>query len=162
MGRLDKAPLSNGSDYHEPPGLSRRCGHGGDEPRRSSSSGNYSWLICLPLLACGCTNQDVEIVGRLGGKLRQKAEALLAAGNISWPGWQGGSAGAEPSLEARVAARLKWDMLLADQPIAVHAAGSVIELRGHVKTHDLRHRAVDLAQMTQGVELVKDEMEVPQ
>jgi len=119
-------------------------------------------LICLPLLACGCTNQDVDILGRLGGKLRQKAEALLASGTIPLIGWQGGSGGAEPSLEARVASRLRWDMLLADQPIQVHVAGSVVELRGQVKTHDLRHRAVDLAQMTQGVELVKDELEVPQ
>ena len=118
-------------------------------------------LIGLAFLACGCTNQDVEIVGRLGGRLKQKAEMLLASGGLPWAGgWLAGSA--ETPLEAKVAARLKWDMLLTDQPIQVHAAGGVVELKGKVKSHDLRHRAIDLAQMTQGVELVKDELEVTQ
>lgn len=118
-------------------------------------------LGCLPFLNTGCTNKDADKLAELGERLRHKAEALLQS--PSGKRVRGLSAVplqlAEPSIEARVLARLKWDKELSDTSIDVKATGGVIELAGKTSGAEQRRRAVELAQTTQGVEKVVDRME---
>jgi hypothetical protein len=110
----------------------------------------------LLLLAVGCSRQDTETLTRLGTKLQGRAEAL--AGDLksqAGHSWHGGDFGTD----ARVAARLRWDKQLADQPIDVVPLGQGVELRGRVRTLELHRRAVMLAETTSGVDAVKDSLQ---
>jgi osmotically-inducible protein OsmY len=114
--------------------------------------------LVLVACACGCGPEDTERLARVGHKIAARAEALTADadGKLS-RGWQAVHGDSdEPALEARVAARLRWDKELADTPIQVTAVGGVVELKGTVRDSDKRQRAVGLAQSTAGVEKVKD------
>jgi osmotically-inducible protein OsmY len=76
-----------------------------------------------------------------------------------WRAIHGG--GDDPTLDARVSLRLRWDKSLGDTLIQVRATDGVVELKGTV--HDLaqRRRAVELTESTAGVERVTDALEIP-
>jgi len=120
------------------------------------------WLLCgVALCCCGCKDQDVDRLSRLGGKLAQKAGSLVGGGN--GPLTRGLSGlrlhwGAV-AVDARVAARLSWDRNLEGLAIQVDADGAEVKLRGKVPDAARRRRAVELAANTIGVEKVTDEME---
>jgi len=118
-------------------------------------------LCCLPFLSTGCQGKDPDRLAELGERLKQKIEALLRSpGGKKMRGLSTVPLQlAEPSIEARVIARLKWDRELSDTPIDVKATGSVIELAGKVGGAEQRRRAVELAQTTQGVDKVVDRLE---
>jgi BON domain-containing protein len=120
------------------------------------------WLLCgAALCCCGCKEQDVDRLSKLGGKLGQKAGTLLAGGNgpltrsLSGVRLHWGAV----AVDARVAARLSWDKNLEGLPIQVVADGTEVKLRGKVPDPAKRRRALDLATNTIGVEKVTDEME---
>ena len=103
-------------------------------------------------------------LAKVGGKLGHKLEALLApdAGRIvrglnAMPLRLG-----EGAIDARVTARLRWDKSLADTSIQVQVVGNVVELHGKVRSEDQKRRAYELAQTTQGVEKVLDQLEIGQ
>lgn len=115
-------------------------------------------LACL-LLSSGCKAQDTEALGRIGKKLLEKSQSLVALARTNLaPGLPVG-AGLAP-LEERVGCRLRWDQTLTEQKIEIKADGKVIELRGTVNDLGQRRRAVELAVSTTGVEKVSDLMEV--
>jgi hypothetical protein len=119
------------------------------------------WLLCGAALCCGgCKEQDVDRLSRLGGKLSQKAGSLAASNGPLTRGLSGlrlhwGAV----AVDARVAARISWDKNLEALPITVEADGGEVKLRGKVPDPAKRHRAVELATNTIGVEKVTDEME---
>jgi hypothetical protein len=121
-------------------------------------------LLALMTLTIGCHGDDTERLARVGRKVAAKAESLAgdSDGKLSrsWEAMRQGLQ--EAPLDARVAARLRWDKDLADVHIQVSATGSTVELRGTVRDLAQRRRAVELAQSTLGVEKVSDELQVPE
>ncbi len=123
-----------------------------------------AWLwYSLLGMACGCSSQDAVHLAQIGRQTAAKAGALAGGpeGKLAtgWYAVQGQGAG--PSLETRVAARLRWDKMLADIAIQVKAMGGTVELKGKVRDLAQRRRAVELAESTVGVERVADGLEVP-
>ncbi len=120
------------------------------------------WAIGALLFCTGCQNQDAAQLSKLGAKLGQKLEAVLAKGTAqlsrSWPTLR--VANSEIAIEARVAARLRWDKKLADVPLRViRGDGASVELQGQVEGLEQRRRAVELAENTAGVEMVVDKLQ---
>jgi hypothetical protein len=119
-------------------------------------------LLVSTVLATGCNEGDAERLARVGQKLSARAESLAAdqASGLH-KGWQTVRNGwQETTLAGRVAARLRWDKKLADLELQTSATGSVVELKGTVHDAEQRHRAVELAETTTGVEKVTDALEI--
>ncbi|HEV8003401.1 MAG TPA: BON domain-containing protein [Planctomycetaceae bacterium] len=65
------------------------------------------------------------------------------------------------TIEGRVYARLYWDKSLADADLKIEGKdGGLVVLHGSVPTVDAKHRAVELAQSTVGVNETTDELVV--
>ncbi|HEV8068821.1 MAG TPA: BON domain-containing protein [Planctomycetaceae bacterium] len=63
------------------------------------------------------------------------------------------------TVQGRVYARLYWDKSLADAPFQVETKdGGVVVLKGSVPSSEAKHRAVELAQSTVGVNDTVDEL----
>ncbi|MCS7045011.1 MAG: BON domain-containing protein [Gemmataceae bacterium] len=117
-----------------------------------------SFLIGVMLLA-GCKQQDVDGLGRIGRKLLERTQAAASPLRERFDSTLSGMSGRE-SVRQRVRLRMQWDQALAKEQIEVHATGGVVELRGTVKTDQLRRRAVELAEATVGVERVADQLQI--
>jgi osmotically-inducible protein OsmY len=123
-----------------------------------------SWWLCLALAcaAAGC-GQDADCLARVGKKSAARLDAVTGGARARLSdGWEAvrGSVG-EATLNSRVAVRLRWDKDLAGADIQVHSpAPGTIRLQGTVADLRQRQRAVALAQSTQGVEAVTDELKV--
>jgi hypothetical protein len=130
-------------------GVNKKTGSRG--PREMGKLRARGWLVLgLAGLAAGCSREDTERLARIGKYVGAHAEAFSA----DWregvgDSWHG-------SLQARVAARLRWDKGLEGLAIRVRAAGGTVELKGTVQHPGQRQRAVELAQTTAGVEKVTD------
>jgi hypothetical protein len=120
------------------------------------------WFFLALLLLSGCQNRDAQQLARIGTKISHKAEALFAGARLTegWPALP--ISLGDLSLDARVAARLRWDRNLADLNLRVRSEGGNVELQGQIKDLDQRRRAVELAETTSGVERVTDKLEGPQ
>jgi osmotically-inducible protein OsmY len=122
------------------------------------------WKVGLLLLAvCGCGREDADRLARVGRKTAAKFADVTAGarGKLS-SGWQAvrGSL-SDTTTDSRVVLRLRWEKALAGAEIQVQAPSpGVIHLQGTVADLDQRRRAVSLAESTQGVEKVVDEMTV--
>jgi hypothetical protein len=115
------------------------------------------WVLWMLALLAGCNRQDTEALTRLGKKLANRTEVVGSDLKIlAVSSWQ---AEHEPGLASRVAARLRWDKLLADTPIEVQTTDTIVELRGRVRDLEQRRRAVMLAESTAGVEGVRDALQ---
>jgi hypothetical protein len=121
------------------------------------------WLLLgLAALAAGCSREDTERLARVGRRIVARTEALTSdlRENLT-SGWQGFCASCEQTgLDARVAARLRWDKGLAEAAIRVEAAGGTVELKGTVRDAGQRQRAVEVAESTAGVEKVTDSLHI--
>ena len=114
------------------------------------------------LAAClaGCTGEDTDRLARVGHKLIEKAEAATgnADGKIS-SGLLAVRGGLDqPGLAGRVAARLRWERILAAAKIDVTESGGTVELTGTVPEQAQKQRALELAESTAGVEKVTDSL----
>jgi osmotically-inducible protein OsmY len=123
------------------------------------------WLLAGALVALqgGCQKQDTEKLAKLGRNLHERAEALAADVRQGLPGdWKNMPAALDTAgIEARVAARLRWDQGLSEVPIRVEASGSTVTLHGAVRDLTQRRRALELAASTAGVARVEDKLEMP-
>jgi osmotically-inducible protein OsmY len=122
----------------------------------------WPWHVVSLALAAGCSNQDAEHLTTIARQTATRAEALAGGPEgrlaVGWHAIRG--SGDQPALEARVAARLRWDKALAGAAVQVRVTGGTVELRGTVRDLAQRRRAVELAQATVGVEEVADALEV--
>ena len=121
------------------------------------------WLgLALACLAAGC-GKDADCLARVGKKSAARLDAMTGGARTRLAdGWEAvrGSVG-EATLDSRVAVRLRWDKDLAGADLQVHSpAPGVVRLQGTVADLRQRQRAVALAQSTQGVEAVTDELKV--
>jgi osmotically-inducible protein OsmY len=120
------------------------------------------WLLVgLVGMACGCDNDDASRLARVGQKAVAKAGGLGAGANQKLATGLHALQGDldESALDARVAARLRWDKTLADTTIEVRAEGGEVQLSGKVANLAQRRRAVELAESTLGSEKVTDGLE---
>jgi hypothetical protein len=127
--------------------------------------GKRGKILTLALLgAVGCSSDDPDHVAKaariaagkldgLSGGAQGKVAHSVEAFRASWN---------EIGLDARVAARLRWDKELAGTTIQVRTVGSAVELKGNVATVGQRQRAVQIAHATVGVEDVIDALTVPE
>jgi osmotically-inducible protein OsmY len=109
--------------------------------------------------SAGCNQQDTESLARVGNKVVARAGA---AADPLREKLDTGVRGIRSlaTVKDRVQARLQWDKQLADLTIDVQSNTGEVELKGTVKTYEQRRRAVELAESTQGVERVTDNMQV--
>ena len=119
------------------------------------------WLgAALALLVCGC-GEDVDRLGRIGSKAAGKFQDMTGGRNGKLAdGWQAvcGALG-DTTPEARVAVRLRWDKQLSDADIQATTTGpGVVRLQGTVADAAQQQRAKELAESTQGVEQVVNEL----
>ena len=122
------------------------------------------WVwAALALLVCGCGGQDVDRLGRIGAKAAAKFEYMAGGphGKLA-NGWQTVCASVgDPTPDARVAVRLRWDRQLAAADIRVTSPGpGVVRLEGGVADAAQQQRAKELAESTQGVELVVNDLAI--
>jgi len=118
-------------------------------------------LAALALLVCGCGGQDVDRLGRFcsmtAGKFTDMAGGSHGKLANGWDAVCG--AISETTPEARVAVRLRWDKALTNADIQVQPAGpGVIRLQGNVIDAAQQQRAGEVAESTQGVEQVVNEL----
>ena len=120
------------------------------------------WSVAaLALLICGCGGQDVDRLGRIASMTAAKFNDMAGGphGKLA-NGWDAVcGAISETTPEARVAVRLRWDKALDKADIQVQPAGpGVIRLQGNVIDGAQQQRAGELAESTQGVEQVVNEL----
>ncbi len=120
------------------------------------------WLACLALLV-GCEGQDADRLAKIGAKVADRLQMRATGGTGRLPdslqSIRGGIG--EFAVDAKVAARLRWDKELESASIQVGAlAGGSVKLTGTVPTMEARQHAVQLARGTIGVSNVVDELTV--
>jgi hypothetical protein len=126
------------------------------------AGGWVGWLVLVVAAgACGCGREDADRLARVGNKAVGKFDELTGGARDKlangWEAMRGSVAEATP--DSRVTLRLRWDKLLAGADLQVTSPEpGVVRLQGTVADHDQRSRAVGLAESTQGVEKVLDEL----
>jgi hyperosmotically inducible periplasmic protein len=117
------------------------------------------WLLAVLVLGvCGCNDKDVDQLARVARKAAEKVQSVTGGtqGKVTQV-WQALRANCdEMALDARVAARLRWEKVMAGAAIQVQANGTTVELRGTATSAAQHDRALELAQETVGVEKVVD------
>jgi hypothetical protein len=120
------------------------------------------WVAAaLALLVCGCGGQDVDRLGRICSMTAGKFNEMVGGSHGKLAnGWDAiCGAISESTPDARVATRLRWDKALTNADIQVQPAGpGVIRLQGNVIDANQQQRAAELAESTQGVEQVVNEL----
>lgn len=123
-------------------------------------SGWWIWLtVGLLAMAAGCQGEDADKLAKVGRTLRGKLQGA-GGGKLSTE-LQAVRANLDAStLDARIAARIRWDKTLQDSKIDVRMNGTEVELHGTVADASQRQRALDLARATAGATTVTDKMEI--
>jgi osmotically-inducible protein OsmY len=123
------------------------------------------WKAALLLLAvCGCGREDADRLARVGRKTAAKFDDMTASARGKLSSGFNAVRGSlsDATTDSRVVLRLRWEKTLAGADIRVHMPSpGVIHLQGTVTDLEQRRRAVALAESTQGVEKVVDEMTIP-
>lgn len=70
------------------------------------------------------------------------------------------SAAEEAAITARIETAFVWSDEISAEAIDVATQGAVVRLRGSVPSEDVRRRAVEIAEETEGVERVEDQLVV--
>ena len=113
-------------------------------------------FLVVSFFLTGCNRQDTEALTRIANKIHSRSEvassAVQANAAASW------NVVGEPSLDVRVAGRLRWDKELSGLAIEVVNTANGIELRGQVQTMEQRRRAMMIADTTAGVTSVTDSL----
>ncbi|HZT81817.1 MAG TPA: BON domain-containing protein [Gemmataceae bacterium] len=123
--------------------------------------GAAAGVLALAVLA-GCDGQDADRLARAGRKAAARIDDLTGGA----PARLAGGAEAirahwdDVTLDARVAARLRWDKEMEGAHVEATSQGGTVTLHGTVPDLAQRRRAIELARSTRGCEEVIDEMEV--
>lgn len=119
-------------------------------------------LMCLLFAIAGCSDQELQKLGKVGNKALTKAgEFTSQAGEqigVSLPAISNLD---QLELANRIYVRLKWDQALQGAHIKVHAVGGKVTLTGQVRNEAQRRWAMEITQGTAGVESVSEALEIP-
>ena len=117
----------------------------------------FLWLSLILFVSAGCNRQDTECLSRIGKKVAVHANRRTAdAGSKFDFHWSK----KEPTLQDKIQDRLRWENTLTDVTFEVIVKDKEAELKGTVKTHEQRQRAVELTDTTVGVSKVTDSIMV--
>lgn len=120
----------------------------------------FTTFLCLAV--AGCSDTDVEKIRKVGDKTYDRAAAVVQQ---TWDELGRTLLDEQPAkpqydLLTKIQLRLKWEKDLETLPITATLAGDTIILAGSVKTKEQKEKAAKLAEATQGVTKLKDEITV--
>jgi osmotically-inducible protein OsmY len=108
----------------------------------------------------GCNRQDADALARIGNRILERANQ--STGGMREKIQVGFQEIGKTSVRDRVQSRLVHDRLLQGLPIEIAAHEAEVELKGTLKTAEQKRRAIDLAENTEGVAKVIDNLKVPE
>lgn len=120
-----------------------------------------AFLLLFFALVPGCSEQEVGKIEKVTGKAWDRARGATSQMgdelgiDLEFPGKPD-----EMGLLRRVQQRLKWDQQLSGASIKVQIVQEEVVLSGNVRDESQRHRAVQLAESTDGVRKVKDVLQI--
>jgi len=122
-----------------------------------SMSRNLLGAACVVVCCTALTVGQQKDSDSLGDKVNRGLERAEKKLRETWGDIQ--KATHRMTVQGRVYARLYWDKSLADAPFQVETKdGGVVVLKGSVPSAEAKHRAVELAQSTVGVNDTVDEL----
>jgi osmotically-inducible protein OsmY len=122
-----------------------------------SMSRNLLGAACVVVCCTAITVGQQKDSDSLGDKVNRGLERAEKKLRETWGDIQ--KATHRMTVQGRVYARLYWDKSLADAPFQVETKdGGVVVLKGSVPSAEAKHRAVELAQSTVGVNDTVDEL----
>jgi osmotically-inducible protein OsmY len=120
-------------------------------------SRNLLGAACVVVFCTALTVGQQKDSDSLGDKVNRGLERAEKKLRETWGDIQ--KATHRMTVQGRVYARLYWDKSLADAPFQVETKdGGVVVLKGSVPSSEAKHRAVELAQSTVGVNDTVDEL----
>jgi len=120
-------------------------------------SRNLLGAACVVVFCTALTVGQQKDSDSLGDKVNRGLERAERKLRETWGDIQ--KATHRMTVQGRVYARLYWDKSLADAPFQVETKdGGVVVLKGSVPSSEAKHRAVELAQSTVGVNDTVDEL----
>jgi len=124
-----------------------------------SMSRNLLGAACVVVFCTAITVGQQKDSDSFGDKVNRGLERAEKKLRETWGDIQ--KATHRMTVQGRVYARLYWDKSLADAPFQVETKdGGVVVLKGSVPSSEAKHRAVELAQSTVGVNDTVDELGV--
>jgi osmotically-inducible protein OsmY len=122
-------------------------------------SRNLLGAACVVVFCTALTVGQQKDSDSLGDKVNRGLERAEKKLRETWGDIQ--KATHRMTVQGRVYARLYWDKSLAEAPFQVETKdGGVVVLKGSVPSAEAKHRAVELAQSTVGVNDTVDELGV--
>jgi osmotically-inducible protein OsmY len=122
-----------------------------------SMSRNLLGAVCVVVFCTALTVGQQKDSDSLGDKVNRGLERAERKLRETWGDIQ--KATHRMTVQGRVYARLYWDKSLAEAPFQVETKdGGVVVLKGSVPSAEAKHRAVELAQSTVGVNDTVDEL----
>ena len=120
-------------------------------------SRNLLGAVCVVVFCTAITVGQQKDSDSLGDKVNRGLERAERKLRETWGDIQ--KATHRMTVQGRVYARLYWDKSLAEAPFQVETKdGGVVVLKGSVPSAEAKHRAVELAQSTVGVNDTVDEL----
>ena len=120
-------------------------------------SRNLLGAVCVVVFCTALTVGQQKDSDSLGDKVNRGLERAERKLRETWGDIQ--KATHRMTVQGRVYARLYWDKSLAEAPFQVETKdGGVVVLKGSVPSSEAKHRAVELAQSTVGVNDTVDEL----
>ena len=120
-------------------------------------SRNLLGAVCVVVFCTALTVGQQKDSDSLGDKVNRGLERAERKLRETWGDIQ--KATHRMTVQGRVYARLYWDKSLAEAPFQVETKdGGVVVLKGSVPSAEAKHRAVELAQSTVGVNDTVDEL----
>jgi hypothetical protein len=121
-----------------------------------------STFFALIVFAAGCSDQEVSKIEKVTGKAWDKAQAMTqqAGAELGVDLYKSAGKWEESELLRRVRQRLQWDQNLRGSDIKVQIEQEEIILTGKVRDENQRQRAVQLAESTDGVQRVKETLQI--
>jgi osmotically-inducible protein OsmY len=122
-----------------------------------SMSRSLLGAVCVVVFCTALTVGQQKDSDSLGDKVNRGLERAERKLRETWGDIQ--KATHRMTVQGRVYARLYWDKSLAEAPFQVETKdGGVVVLKGSVPSAEAKHRAVELAQSTVGVNDTVDEL----
>jgi len=118
--------------------------------------------LCILALAAGCSDKDVRKIEKVTGKAWNKAEKAgqQLGAELGLDLERAASRWEDLTLPGRVEQRLRWDQLLRGADIKVQIEQDQVVLSGTIASETQRRRAVELAESTDGVQNVREALQI--
>ncbi len=134
-------------------------GSGTKLPRGTTMSRTFLRGFVCVIVVCGALNAvgQQKDSDSIGDKVNRGVQSVESKFRETWGDVK--RVTHRMTIQGRVYARLYWDKSLTDAPFQIEAKdGGVVVLKGSVASAEAKHRAVELAQTTVGVNEAVDEL----